>query len=378
MTTARIDEIYKNKMGEFHISNVVSTYVLAGRDLQPLFIDLLIVALAFEGSVYYNSKQFPNLVIRTSRPIATVLLYQRGVMLCMSAKSENESTKAVYYVLRKLRNLIYPDLCICTRNVINVVSYLRTEIPCDTKLMLLQYSHCANRPDKFSGTIIQLGILNSIWGKISATIFKDGAFVITGAKSTEEAQRVYMFFLDFIRPYLIPKEILSELLDVVDPVINIGSSSANICINTNMNINTNTSATTNTSTSNKKLIASVKKKTVQISLKPSLQNCTLEKKSQPQVQVQVKSKAKDKEKKERSLPAVFTCKMCNNPCVSGEKKKRCCLCTNIGATSSSSLLSELCRFCKEFQDLTENITKSIHTNLAHSNKDNPWLDPLYA
>ena len=79
-----------------NIENVVASATLKQN------IDLNAIVRIFPG-VEYRPEQFPGLVFRLKRPKTATLIFNSGKMVCTGAKSEKESKRAVFKVVRELK-----------------------------------------------------------------------------------------------------------------------------------------------------------------------------------------------------------------------------------------------------------------------------------
>ena len=167
------EEISKNLIDEelgISVENVVASVTLDQK------IDLLEIMKVFRN-VEYRPKQFPGLVFRIKRPKTATLIFASGKMVCTGAKSERMAYRAVYKVVRELRN---NDIIkegkpkIVIQNIVASAN-LHGKIDLETAADIMD--NVMYEPEQFPGLIYRMQT-----PKVVMLLFASGKLVCTGAK----------------------------------------------------------------------------------------------------------------------------------------------------------------------------------------------------
>jgi len=156
------------------IENVVASATLNQK------IDLNAVVKGYP-SVEYRPEQFPGLVFRLKKPKTATLIFNSGKMVCTGAKSENEAKKAVFKVIRELKDsgiviIGKPEL-----KIQNIVASASLGGKIDLERAAYTLERTMYEPEQFPGLIYRMGE-----PKVVILLFASGKLVCTGAKQEED------------------------------------------------------------------------------------------------------------------------------------------------------------------------------------------------
>ena len=170
------------------IQNIVSTADLCCE------MNLKEIALRAQNTIY-NPKRFSGLIMRIKDPKTTALIFSNGKIVCLGAKTEEESEKACRKYGKILKNMNYP-VKFKNFKIQNIVSSCRLdfEIPL-VRLYIHMKKYLPNstvnyEPELFPGLIYRYmnkkkendnQSLNIVY-----LIFKSGNIVIAGAKNRHQ------------------------------------------------------------------------------------------------------------------------------------------------------------------------------------------------
>jgi transcription initiation factor TFIID TATA-box-binding protein len=158
----------------FTIVNVVSSTVL-GRS-----IEFSKVAPVLEG-VIYPQGNFHGQVYKLKNPKTTLLIFESGKIVCMGAKSVEDSIKAIDIVLDKMRTVdrtIPWEFEVGIRNIV-VSADLGKSL--DLERIALDLENTEYEPEQFPGLVYRLDN-----PKITFLLFNSGKLICTGAKTIDD------------------------------------------------------------------------------------------------------------------------------------------------------------------------------------------------
>ena len=187
------------------IQNIVSTIELGC----PL--NLKEIALQVENT-HYNPAKFTGLIMRIKEPRTTALIFPNGNLVCLGAKTEEDSKKACKRFAKIIRNLNYPISNIKKFKIQNIVSSVNVKF----KIPLIKlYFHMKKykcrvtyEPECFPGLIYRYideedEIKNNDGQKLNIVflIFASGKMVIAGAKNRnhiyDSFENVFQLLIQF-------------------------------------------------------------------------------------------------------------------------------------------------------------------------------------
>lgn len=180
----------ENIIKKVPIANIVSTVDLGCQ------INLKQIALQVENT-QYNPKKFTGLIMRLKEPKTTALIFPNGKLICLGAKTEEDSKKACKRFAKNIKNLDYPVSNVKNFKIQNIVG--SCNVGFTIPLMKLYYHmkkykcRVTYEPEIFPGLIYRyLGKedKNDENGEqnlnIVFLIFASGKMVITGAKKINQ------------------------------------------------------------------------------------------------------------------------------------------------------------------------------------------------
>lgn len=176
------------------IQNIVSTVNLGGKN--KLKLNLKLIALQVENT-QYNPAKFTGLVMRIKEPRTTALIFPNGKLVCLGAKTEEDSLKACKQYAKIIKNLNYPISTIkdfCIQNIVGS-SNVNFKIPLMKLYIHMKKYNCnvVYEPECFPGLIYRYldeeekneenkdQKLNIVF-----LIFASGKMVIAGAKRRKQ------------------------------------------------------------------------------------------------------------------------------------------------------------------------------------------------
>nr|XP_046233835.1 TATA-box-binding protein-like [Scatophagus argus] len=157
------------------IQNVISTVKL-GCDL-----DLDLIAHK-AWNVEYNRKIFNGLTMRIREPRTTALIYKSGTLVCLGAKSVEQSWQAARKYTHIVKRLGFPAHCLNFK-IHNLVATCNT-FPLNLN-ELADHQHCSFEPELFPG------LHYKVTPGINVTIFSSGKITFTGAKKEAEIYEAF-------------------------------------------------------------------------------------------------------------------------------------------------------------------------------------------
>lgn len=161
---------------EIKVQNVVSAASLDSE------IDLRTVLTMFEGTS--KPAKFPGVVYRRPASKAVVLLFSTGKLVCVGARSLEESVNTLVKTVAKLREAGLVDDVQPVVNVENMVASFDLHRPVDIEKLSETLENVMYEPSIFPALIY--------WPrnpKVSLTVFSSGKGICAGAKNLEEVHR---------------------------------------------------------------------------------------------------------------------------------------------------------------------------------------------
>lgn len=157
---------------------VASTGIEQELDLEQLGTDL--------PQTRYDPDQFPGLVYRTTDPKAAALIFRSGKIVCTGAKSEADVRAALDIVFDELRGLGLDVADAPEITIQNIVSSadLGQSLNLNAIAIGLGLENIEYEPEQFPGLVYRLDEPSVV-----VLLFGSGKLVITGAKTTDDAER---------------------------------------------------------------------------------------------------------------------------------------------------------------------------------------------
>lgn len=157
---------------------VASTGIEQELDLEQLGTDL--------PQTRYDPDQFPGLVYRTTDPKAAALIFRSGKIVCTGAKSESDVHAALDIVFDEFRGLGLdvsdtPEITI--QNIVSSAD-LGQSLNLNAIAIGLGLENIEYEPEQFPGLVYRLDEPSVV-----VLLFGSGKLVITGAKTTDDAER---------------------------------------------------------------------------------------------------------------------------------------------------------------------------------------------
>ncbi|XP_044193858.1 TATA-box-binding protein-like [Thunnus albacares] len=166
------------------IQNIVSTAKLGCQ------LDLNVIARK-ALNVKYDPKTYKALTMRIRKPLTTAIIYKSGNIVCLGAKSEEESRIAARRYARIVQKLGFPVRFLDFRIQTMVASCKIFPINFE-QLVLAHHQQCSYEPELFPGLFYR------VMPGISVTIFANGKLSVNGAKKPAD---IYEAF-DIVYPIL--------------------------------------------------------------------------------------------------------------------------------------------------------------------------------
>ena len=145
-----------------------------------------------------KKKKFTGLIMRIKEPKTTGLIFPNGKIVCLGAKTEEDSKKACRRFAKMIKNLNYPisdikEMNFKIRNILSS-SKVNFKIPLMKLYIHMKKYKCrvTYEPECFPGLIYRLDAKEKIKDNnekklnIAFLIFSSGKMVITGAKSSNQ------------------------------------------------------------------------------------------------------------------------------------------------------------------------------------------------
>ena len=172
------------------IQNMVSTVDLCCN------INLKQIALQAENT-QYNPAKFTGLIMRIKEPKTTALIFPNGKLVCLGAKTEEDSKKACKQYAKIIKNLNYPEIKIKNFRIQNIVGSCNVnfKIPLMRLYIHMKKYKCrvTYEPECFPGLIYRYldeedKNIENMGQKLNIVflIFASGKMVIAGAKKRNQ------------------------------------------------------------------------------------------------------------------------------------------------------------------------------------------------
>lgn len=168
-------------------------------------INLREAAICLKNS-QYNPRRFSGLRIRQNNPRTTALVFNNGKIVCLGAKTVEDSKYACKKFAKTFRKLSYPIKEIKNFRIVNIVSSVDLQFTIELLQLEQQLKNGLKRkgisPEKISKYINYESelfpglIYRLIEHKITYLIFKSGKLSIVGAKKEED---IYLSFKKFYK-----------------------------------------------------------------------------------------------------------------------------------------------------------------------------------
>lgn len=167
------------------IQNIVST--------ADLCCDLILKQIALQvENTEYNPTKFTGLIMRLKEPKTTALIFKNGKLICLGAKTEEESIKACRKYAKIIKSLNYPVL-FKNFKIPNIVGSCDVNFKINLRKLynyMIKYNgKVTYETELFPGLIYHYLDKNEKNGDKKANIvfliFKSGKMVISGAKNRE-------------------------------------------------------------------------------------------------------------------------------------------------------------------------------------------------
>ena len=194
------------------IQNIVSTVQLDSISKeQKLNLNLKAIALQLTNT-HYDPRKFTGLIMRIKEPKTTGLIFPNGKIVCLGAKTEEDSKKACKRFGKMIQNLDYPISGIKEFRIENIVcsSNVNFKIPLMKLYIHMKKYKCrvTYEPECFPGLIYRYideeDEIKDNDGRnlnIVYLIFASGKIVIAGAKSRnhiyDSFKKVYQLLSQF-------------------------------------------------------------------------------------------------------------------------------------------------------------------------------------
>lgn len=167
------------------IQNIVST--------ADLCCDLILKQIALQiENTQYNPSKFTGLIMRLKEPKTTALIFPNGKLVCLGAKTEEDSIKACRKYAKIIKSLNYPVVFKNFR-IQNIVGSCNAKFKIHLRelynYMVLYNGKVTYETELFPGLIYHYLDKNEKKGvkaNIVFLIFKSGKIVISGAKIREQ------------------------------------------------------------------------------------------------------------------------------------------------------------------------------------------------
>jgi len=162
------------------IQNVVSSVNLGVR------LDLRKIVQSAKNAEY-NPKRFAALVMRLREPRTTALVFSSGKLVCIGAKSEDESKLASRKYARIIQKIGFADVQFRDFKIQNIVGSCGIKFPVRLEGLACEHEdYACYEPEMFPGLIYRM-----VQPKIVILIFVSGKVVLTGAKTRLEIYEAF-------------------------------------------------------------------------------------------------------------------------------------------------------------------------------------------
>jgi len=190
-----VDEI----INDYKIENVVATVTV---DITEK-IDLIQIARK-HLDVEYNPERFPGLVMRISKPKATILIFSTGKMVVTGMRKASEAPDVVVEVIKKVKKagikVSNPEITI--QNIV-ASGDLHTNI--DLNMATIVMDQAMYEPEIFPGLIYRMQEPKTVF-----LIFSTGRIVCTGAKEKKIVHEAVLKLNHKVRELGVAKKFLGQ------------------------------------------------------------------------------------------------------------------------------------------------------------------------
>ncbi len=160
-----------------NIENMVSVITLNQK------IDLKKFVREIRG-LEYNPGRFPGVVYRIRELKLAMLIFSSGKVICTGAKSEGDIREAVKNLLKKfeeggIRIKERPKI-----EIQNIVASAKMNFRVNLDRLAMECENTEYEPEQFPGLVFRLGDPKTVM-----LVFRSGKIIITGAKTSEDANR---------------------------------------------------------------------------------------------------------------------------------------------------------------------------------------------
>ena len=161
---------------KINIENVVATGILDRK------IDLKKVFKKFDKSKY-NPDKFPGVIIHTTAPRSTILLFRTGSIVCTGTTSEKMAKNALdsFVTVLQKNSMNLNDVALSDTKIVNIVSYCNLGNPVHLEQAAKTLPRSIYEPEQFPGIIHRLYHPRTV-----ILLFASGKLVCTGAKKTTD------------------------------------------------------------------------------------------------------------------------------------------------------------------------------------------------
>ena len=173
------------------ITNIVSTAYLGCK------LDLNKIASHYKEAKL--SERFDRITLKINNPKTTAFICSNGKLICLGAKSEEDSLKACKEYCNIIKNLNF-GVKFSGFEIQNIVgSYdVKFKIPLsDLRKNILIKNHCNYEPEIFPGLIYH----PECEANITLTVFSSGKIIISGGKKTQQIYDELNKFYPFLIKY---------------------------------------------------------------------------------------------------------------------------------------------------------------------------------
>ncbi|MEM4584202.1 MAG: hypothetical protein QXE70_10780 [Ignisphaera sp.] len=157
------------------IVNVVATTHL-GRELD---LELLSVALRDIGTVIYDRKKFPGLILKLDSGVS-YLIFRTGKIVVVGCRNEEHVNEALKTLVKQISKVIGNLANKLTVHIQNIVAIADLGYEIDLESLSKKLKHSIYIPDEFPGLIYRSGV-----GKPSVLVFSSGRIVVAGATNID-------------------------------------------------------------------------------------------------------------------------------------------------------------------------------------------------
>jgi len=190
-----MDEI----INDYKVENVVATVTV---DITEK-IDLIQIARK-HLDVEYNPERFPGLVMRISKPKATILIFSTGKMVVTGMRKASEAPDVVVEVIKKVKKagikVSNPEITI--QNIV-ASGDLHTNI--DLNMATIVMDQAMYEPEIFPGLIYRMQEPKTVF-----LIFSTGRIVCTGAKEKKIVHEAVLKLNHKVRELGVAKKFLGQ------------------------------------------------------------------------------------------------------------------------------------------------------------------------